>query len=89
MFAAAFAAAADPVRHIGTVRHTGAPTPWYSACLYSCYPSGCELGWIKIGNLAIAGLSDRGFEISSLSFLELEVRSVVVSVLIIVFFSWL
>jgi hypothetical protein len=49
MFAAAFAAAADPVRHIGTVRHTGAPTPWYSACLYSCYPSGCELGWIKIG----------------------------------------
>jgi hypothetical protein len=24
-----FAAAADPVRHIGTVRHTGAPTPWY------------------------------------------------------------
>ena len=49
MFAAAFAAAADPVRHIGTVRHTGAPTPWYSACLYSCYPSGCGLGWINIG----------------------------------------
>ena len=48
MFAAAFAAA-DPVRHIGTVRHTGAPTPWYSACLYSCYPSGCGLGWINIG----------------------------------------
>ena len=48
MFAAAFAAAA-PVRHIGTVRHTGASTPWYSACLYSCYPSGCGLGWINIG----------------------------------------
>jgi hypothetical protein len=30
MLPAAFAAAA-PVRHIGTVRHTGAPTPWYSA----------------------------------------------------------
>ena len=44
-----FAAAADPVRHIGTVRHTGAPTPRYSACHYSCYPSGCELGWINIG----------------------------------------
>lgn len=49
MFAAAFPAAAVPVRHIGTVRHTGAPTPWYSACHYSCYPSGCELGWINIG----------------------------------------
>jgi hypothetical protein len=44
-----FAAAADPVKHIGTVRHTSARTPWYSACLYSCYPSGCGLGWINIG----------------------------------------
>jgi len=44
-----FAAAADPARHIGTVRHTGAPTPWYSARLYPCYLSGCELGWINIG----------------------------------------
>jgi hypothetical protein len=49
MFAAAVAATAVPVRHIGTVRQAGAPTPSYSACLCSCYPSGCGLGWINIG----------------------------------------